>query len=68
MTDYESLAVDLNAAGIKADTGKAHKLATAAWEGRTLGDTEARVVAAWEARTAKAIWISDVARQKGNGA
>lgn len=64
MTDYELLASDLNAAGIKADTMKAHKLATMAWEGKPLPDREAAIVAAWEASTLSTPWDNTVARQK----
>lgn len=67
MTDYERLASDLTAGGIKASVATARRLADRAMYGEAMTDTEARIVAAWEARTAREPWHPDAARQKGNG-
>lgn len=64
MTDYERLAADLTAAGIRSTVADAYKLAGRAWAGAMLPDREARIVAAWEDRTAAASWNPEIARQR----
>lgn len=62
MSDYERLAADLTAAGIKASVATARRLATMAWCGATLAGDAAAVVAAWEARTLATPWRPDITR------
>ena len=66
MTDYDRLAADLTSAGIKASVATARALADKAMYGQTMTDMEARVVAAWEAQTARLPWWPEATR-RGTG-
>lgn len=67
MTDYERLASDMVAGGLKGTLGSARSLADRAMYGQAMTDKEAAIVAVWEARTLRAAWKPDAARQRGNG-
>jgi len=65
MTDYERLAADLNAAGIKATRESAYRLAQREWTGQAMTDGEALVVDAWKLAMAAEPWGNATARQRG---
>ena len=66
MTDYERLAADLTAAGIKASVATARGLSERAFYGQPMKDTEARIVAAWEARIVATPFAGSADRGKGS--
>lgn len=68
VTDYEQLAADLTAAGIKATRESAYRMAERHWTGQHITRAETAVMDAWLARTLAEPWKPDVARQRGTGA